>query len=50
VGAPFAQAAVTSTLEVEGLIEKYAMELKTAMFGVGASSLKELQAVKLYIS
>jgi isopentenyl-diphosphate delta-isomerase len=47
VATPFAKAALVSTGEVERLIEKYAKELKIAMFGVGAKNISELKKVKL---
>lgn len=43
IAAPFAKAAMVSQEEVEKLIEKYALELKIAMFGVGAKSIEELK-------
>lgn len=43
IAAPFAKAALQSTEAVEGLIEKYALELRVAMFGVGARNLIELK-------
>lgn len=47
IAAPFAKAALVSQKEVEKLIEKYAMELKIAMFGAGAKSIKNLQKIRL---
>jgi isopentenyl-diphosphate Delta-isomerase len=47
VATPFAKAALKSSEEVEILIEKYALELKAAMFGVGAKNLKDLKNTKL---
>lgn len=47
IAMPFAKAALVSQEEVEMQIEKYALELKTAMFGVGAKNLKELKKVNL---
>lgn len=44
IAAPFASAALKSQEEVEKLIEKYALELKIAMFGVGAKSISELRS------
>jgi len=47
IATPFAEVALKSSGEVEKLVETYVHELKTAMFGVGAKSLKELKKVKL---
>ncbi len=47
VAAPFAKAGLVSEHEVEKLIEKYATELKTAMFGVGIKDIKNLQKIEL---
>jgi isopentenyl-diphosphate delta-isomerase len=47
VAAPFARAAIVSTKAVEKLIEKYSMELKVSMFGVGAKNISELKKTKL---
>lgn len=47
IAMPFAKAALESQESVEKLIERYALELKIAMFGVGAKNLKELKKVKL---
>lgn len=44
---PFAIAAMESSESVEQLIERLGLELKIAMFGVGARSVKELQKVTL---
>jgi isopentenyl-diphosphate delta-isomerase len=49
VAAPFAKAGLESQGAVEKLIEKYATELKTAMFGVGAKDVKSLKRVKLQL-
>lgn len=43
IATPFAKAALKSSKEVEKLIESYAHELKTAMFGVGAKDLESLK-------
>jgi len=42
IAAPFAQAALISSEEVEKLIQKYASELKISMFGLGARRLSSL--------
>ena len=47
VALPFAKAAMKSSTEVEKLIERYALELRTAMFGVGASTTNQLKEVEL---
>ena len=47
IGLVFGKAAVKSQKEVELLINKYVLELKTAMFGVGVENINELQRVKL---
>jgi isopentenyl-diphosphate Delta-isomerase len=47
IAAPFAKAALISSEEVEKLAEKYAMELKTTMFGVGAKNVTELKKIHL---
>lgn len=47
IAAPFAKAALVSSEEVEKLIEKLALELKIAMFGVGARNISELKSVQL---
>lgn len=47
IASPFAKAGLKSQQEVEKLIEKYAKELKIAMFGVGAKDIKSLQNIKL---
>lgn len=47
VASPFAKAALKSSEEVEKLIEKYALEFKVAMFGVGANSLNRLKLTGL---
>ncbi len=47
IATPFAKAALVSRKEVEKLIETYAHELKTAMFGVGAKNISDLKTVKL---
>lgn len=48
IASPFASAALVSQEEVEKLIEKYTLELKTAMFGVGAKNLEELKNINLH--
>lgn len=47
IAAPFAKAALVSAEEVEKLIERYSLELNTAMFGVGAKNLSDLGKAKL---
>lgn len=47
VASPFAKAARISSDEVEKLIQRYALELKVAMFGVGVRTISELKAIKL---
>lgn len=47
---PFAKAALISSQEVEKLIERLALELKIAMFGVGAKKIKELKFSKLAVN
>lgn len=47
VAAPFAKAALTSSSEVADLIAKYQLELKVAMFGVGAKDIGSLRKVSL---
>jgi isopentenyl-diphosphate delta-isomerase len=47
IATPFAKTVLVSTGEVEKLIEKYAMELKVTMFGVGAKNITELKKAKL---
>lgn len=47
IAMPFARAARAGQVEVEKLIERYALELKVAMFGVGAKNINELQKIKL---
>jgi len=47
IAQPFAKAALISAEEVEKLIERLALELKIAMFGVGAKTIGELQKIKL---
>ena len=47
IATPFAKAALISGEEVEKLIEKYAVELKTAMFGVGVVNISDLKKIKL---
>lgn len=47
IAAPFAKAALVSAKAVEELIEKYSMELKTSMFGMGAKNITELKEVKM---
>lgn len=48
IAAPFAKAALLSSYAVGNLIEKYIRELKTAMFGVGASKISHLRKAKLF--
>lgn len=43
VAAPFAQAALSSSEEALELMNRYALELKTAMFGVGAKNITALK-------
>lgn len=50
VAAPFAKAGLVSEHEVEKLIERYATELKTVMFGVGAKDIKSLQKSDIILS
>lgn len=47
VASPFAKAGLVSEVKVGELIERYAIELKTAMFGVGAKDIQSLRKVKL---
>lgn len=47
IAAPFAKVGLSSQEEVERLIEKYALELKIAMFGVGAKDVESLKKIKL---
>ncbi len=47
VASPFAKAALKSPEEVEMLIEKYTLELKVAMFGVGSKDLRDLKKAEL---
>lgn len=47
IAAPFAKAALVSQEEVERLIERYAKELKVAMFGVGAKSIGKLKKANI---
>jgi isopentenyl-diphosphate Delta-isomerase len=47
IASPFAKAAMISSAEVEKLIDRYAIELKTVMFGVGANSVNQLRSNKL---
>lgn len=47
IATPFAKAALVSSEAVGKLIEKYAMELRVTMFGVGAKNISELKKVKL---
>lgn len=49
VASPFAKAARISSENVENLIERYAMELKTAMFGVGVKRHPGLKDANLLI-
>jgi isopentenyl-diphosphate delta-isomerase len=49
IATPFAKAALKSQKEVEKLIERYALELKVCMFGVGAKNIDKLKRVKLSI-
>jgi isopentenyl-diphosphate delta-isomerase len=43
IAMPFAKAALVSQEAVEQLIESYALELKIAMFGVGAKNVEDLK-------
>lgn len=47
IAQPFAQAALVSQEAVEQLIERYAYELKVAMFGVGVLTIPQLQKHRL---
>lgn len=47
VATPFAKAALVSQEKVEKVIERYDMELKTAMFGVGSTNLRNLGSAPL---
>ncbi len=47
IAMPFAKAALVSQEEVEKLIERLALGLKIAMFGVGAINISQLKKVKL---
>ncbi len=47
LAAPFAQAALKSSGEVEKLIERLALETRVAMFGVGAKNVPELKRFTL---
>jgi isopentenyl-diphosphate delta-isomerase len=47
IASPFAKAAIQSSEVVERLIEKYSLELKVAMFGVGAKNIKGLIKVRM---
>lgn len=47
IAAPFAKAGLESEEAVENLIDKYAKELKVAMFGIGVKDIKELKNVKI---
>ena len=47
IATPFAKAALTSSEEVEKLIERYATELRVVMFGVGAKNISELKKAEL---
>lgn len=47
IAMPFAKAAMQSQEEVEKLIVSLSLEIKVAMFGVGAKNIKELKKVKL---
>ena len=49
IAMPFAKAALKSEAEVEALIKRYALELKVAMFGVGASDITNLHKQKTVI-
>ncbi|QQS38938.1 type 2 isopentenyl-diphosphate Delta-isomerase [Candidatus Woesebacteria bacterium] len=44
---PFAQAALQSTKEVEDMIDRLGLELKTTMFGLGVNSLSHLSKAQL---
>ena len=46
IATPFAKAALVSQKEVEKLIQKYTLELKAAMFGVGTGNIKSLKKAK----
>lgn len=47
IAAPFARAALISEEEVVNLIQRLGLELKVAMFGVGAKNVQELKMTKL---
>lgn len=47
IASPFARAAMVSQEEVEKLIEKLALELKVAMFGVGVKSIGDIKKALL---
>ncbi len=47
VAMPFAKAGLESQQAVEDLIDRYSYELKTAMFGVGATCLEQLSSIQL---
>lgn len=47
IAAPFAKAAMKSSIEVEKLIERLALETKVTMFGVGAENLSQLKRAQL---
>ncbi len=47
VASPFAKAALISEEEVEKLIERYALELRVSIFGVGVDKITALQDPKL---
>ncbi len=47
IAQPFAKAAMESSEAVEQLIERFTLELKIAMFGVGVGSVEELQKIAL---
>lgn len=44
---PFGKAAMQSSTKVDQLIGRLVLELKTAMFGVGASSIRDLKKISL---
>ncbi|OGM32082.1 type 2 isopentenyl-diphosphate Delta-isomerase [Candidatus Woesebacteria bacterium RIFCSPHIGHO2_01_FULL_44_21] len=50
IAMPFAKAALVSQEAVEKLIERLAMELKVAMFGVGAKNISELKKAQGFLS
>lgn len=50
IAMPFAKAALESQEAVEKLIEQYALELKIAMFGVGAKDIEKLKNSELKLT